>query len=235
MVGTRRKRRFLPVAALTSLALVAAACNVQDWAAGGKARPWYCDPTDTAINDGHTGGTGGHEPHYTEEKGPLSAEDCLVVNLQLTSAMNYAKQFPTAGVAEANGFTHLAPYIPGQGTHHVNDAAGITSTFNPTRPNLLMYDSNADSGKLTGMVWAVVSPHGPPEGFAGDNDHWHSHVSLCFNSSGFIIGDSITDQQCASRGGTNVDTSDTWLLHAWLPVYDGWVATDIFNKEHPTV
>ncbi len=232
--STRARRRF-GLAALVSLSLIAAACDVDDWATGGEHRPWYCDPSDTAINDGHTGGHGGHEPHYTEEKGPLSKEHCLALNVQLASATHYASQFPTAGDAEANGWTHLAPWIPGQGTHHVNDAAGVSSNFNPQRPNLLMYDSNLDSGKLTGMVWAVVSHHGPPEGFAGDNDHWHSHASLCFNADGFIIGDSITDEQCTRRGGTNVDTSDTWLLHVWLPIYEGWQATDIFNKEHPTV
>ncbi len=32
-----------------------------------------------------------------------------------------------------------------------------------------------------------------------------------------------------------MDTSDTWLVHVWLPVYDGWLATDIFNKEHPGI
>ncbi len=222
-------------ALLAALALIATACSVQDWAVGGPNRPWYCDPTDTAINDGHTGGHGGHHPHYTEEKGPLSAEHCLTLNLQLDLARAYAEQFPTALDAEANGWTHLAPYIAGQGTHHVNDEDGITTEFDPVRPNVLMYDSNADSARLTGMVWAVLSPHGPPAGFVGDNDHWHAHASLCFDATGFIIGDTITDEECAARGGTNVDTSDMWLLHVWLPVYDGWEATDIFNKEHPTV
>ncbi|MDG2026998.1 MAG: hypothetical protein P8J50_07795 [Acidimicrobiales bacterium] len=48
-------------------------------------------------------------------------------------------------------------------------------------------------------------------------------------------GDEITDEACANLGGTNMDTSDTWLVHVWLPVYDGWLATDIFNKEHPGI
>jgi hypothetical protein len=215
--------------------LIAAGCDVADWEQGGKHRPYYCDPTDTEINDGHTGGHGGHEPHYTEEKGPLSAQDCLTINIQFAVAVAYAAQFPTAGVAEANGFTHLAPWIPGQGTHHLNDADGISGNFDPTRPNLLMYDSNDDSGELTGMVWAVVNQHGPPEGFVGNNDHWHSHAALCFNSSGFIIGDSITDEQCAARGGTNVDTSKMWLLHVWLPEYADRQMDDVFNKTHPDV
>lgn len=233
--GSRmRPRRWLLLVA--ALSVLGAGCEVEDWAEGGQYRPWYCSPTDTAINDGH-GGHGGHM-HYTEEKGPLSASDCLQLNLMLNDAVAYASQFPTAGVAEANGWHHLAPWIPGQGTHHVNIERGVSAEFDPRRPNLLMYDSNSDSGELTGMVWAVESGMMPPEGFPGDNDHWHFHETLCFVQQAggpFIVGDGISDAECAARGGVNEDSSDTWLLHVWLPVYEGWEATDIFNKEHPTI
>lgn len=230
-----RSRRIWLVGAGVVVVLLAAACNPQDWAPGGPLRPWYCDPTDTAINDGHDGD---HQMHYTEEKGPLSATDCLALNLYLINAEAYAAQFPTAGVAEANGWHHLAPFISGQGTHHVNIERGVTAAFDPNRPNMLMYDSNADSARLTGMVWAVESGEMPPEGFPGNNDHWHFHERLCFiqgPDGPFIVGDNISDAQCAARGGVNQDTSDIWLLHVWLPVYEGWQATDIFNKTHPTV
>lgn len=238
MKSIRGSRRHWKLGVIMTMALVASGCQVADWAVGGGSRPWYCDPTDTAINDGHAVGDPTHPPHYTVEKGPLSAANCLSVNFYLSVASAYAAQFPTAGVAEANGWHHLAPYIPGQGTHHVNIARGVTSQFDPLKPNMLMYDSNSDSGKLTGMVWVVKSGMMPPAGFAGDNDHWHFHEKLCYiypSSGAFIVGDNITDAQCAARGGTNVDSSDTWLLHAWLPVFEGWLATDIFNKTHPTV
>jgi hypothetical protein len=217
-----------------AVVVFAAGCEVEDWAEGGQYRPWYCSPTDTAVNDGHDG-EDHTNAHYPNEKGPLSAEHCLALNIQLTIAANYAKQFPTAGVAEANGWHHLAPWIPGQGTHHVNVERGVTAEFDPLQPNLLMYDSNSDSGKLTGMVWAVNSGPHPPAGFLGDNDHWHYHETLCYIDGPFIVGDNITDEECASRGGVNQDTSNIWLLHVWLPVYEGWEATDIFNKTHPTV
>lgn len=110
-----------------------------------------------------------------------------------------------------------------------------TAEFNPDRPNMLMYDGNGSDAKLTGMVWAVQSGHMPPEGFSGDNDHWHFHEKLCYAPGPFIVGDNISDQLCTARGGVNEDASDTWLLHVWLPVYEGWMATDIFNKEHPTI
>ncbi len=214
--------------------LLASGCQLADWDVGGQYRPWYCDPTDTAINDGHAGGM----PHYTEEKGPLSAADCLTLNIHLNKAAAFASQFPTKADAEANGWHWLAPYIPGQGTHHVNIERNVTSEFDPDRPNMLMYDSNSSTARLTGMVWAVVSGDMPPEGFAGNNDQWHFHEKLCFTNGPngpFIVGDNISDAACTARGGVNQDSSDTWLLHVWLPVYDGWQATDIFNKTHPSV
>lgn len=173
--------------------------------------------------------------HYTEPKGPLSASHCARLNYHLFRAEEYASQFPTAGVAEANGWHHLAPWIPGQGTHHVNIKRGVTSEFDPTKPNMLMYDSNDDSGQLTGMVWVVQSGAMPPAGFDGDNDHWHFHEKLCYIPGPFIVGDNISDQACTNLGGVNEDSSDTWLLHVWLPEYDGWQATDIFNKTHPGI
>ena len=235
MFGNQKRR----VAGLAvALAAVATSCDITPWAEGGVERPYYCDPTDTAVNDGHGDGhAGGHHFPYTEEKGPLSAYDCVALHVYLNAAEEYAAQFPTAGVAEANGWHHLAPWIPGQGTHHVNIETGIPTEFDPWKPNMLMFDSNSDSGELTGMVYVVQSGHMPPEGFLGDNDHWHAHEDLCFvyNPGPFIIGDNISDAACEARGGVNEDWSDTWLLHVWLPEYEGWQATDIFNKEHPTI
>jgi hypothetical protein len=229
VVSTSRLR-LIPVVLI--VALLSTACNYLDWGQGGPEREWWCDPTDTAVNDGHSGA--GHEYPYTEEKGPLTAGQCLIIDYQLEQAVQVALQFPTAGEAEDNGWFQLAPWIPGQGTHHMDTSYGIPTEFDWTRPTMLMYDSNSRSGQLTGMVWVVTSGHNPPEGFVGDNDHWHNHQALCYRN-GTIIGDGLTDAQCAARGGTNVDASGTWLLHVWLPVYDGWQATDIFNKTHPGI
>jgi hypothetical protein len=234
MTLQRSRRVFRGAGAILVLAFFASGCQLADWAPGGQFRPWYCDPTDTAVNDGHDGDD--HmAAHYTEEKGPLSSADCLNLNVKLSQATKYASQFPSAGVAEANGWHHLAPYVPGQGTHHVNIARGVTDQFDPKRPNMLMYDGNSDSAKLTGMVWVVKSGPHPPAGFAGNNDQWHYHEKLCYVDGPFIVGDNITDAACANLGGINQDSSDTWLLHVWLPTYEGWQATDIFNKTHPSV
>jgi len=241
MTTPKRSRRRWPrtVAVLLVLTLVASACdfsNFSAWAPGGSERETFCDPTDIALNDGPTSGATG-VPHfpYTQEKGPLSAQDCFNLDLQLTVASQYAALFPTKAVAEANGWDWLAPWIPGQGTHNINAANGITTTFDPLRPTMLMFDGNFDSAPLTGMVWAVESNTGPPEGFGGGNDQWHVHATLCFIPGPFVVGDNISDAECTALGGVNQDTSNIWLLHVWLPVYKDWVATDIFNRWHPLI
>lgn len=220
-----------------SLMLFASGCELADWDVGGAEREFYCDPSDTEINDGHGGGHqgGAHFP-YDEPKGPLTATECLALDIHLTNAVEFAGQFPTAGDAQDAGWFRLAPWIPGQGTHHMDPSYGIPTSFDWSRPTMLMYDSNSRSGQLTGMVWAVNTGSGnpPPEGFHGSNDHWHAHQTLCYRN-GTIVGDNTSDAECAALGGTNVDSSGIWLLHVWLPEYDGWQATDIFNKEHPGI
>lgn len=235
-MGKTKRRLGLACAAL----LFATGCDVADWDIGGSEREFYCDPTDTELNDGHGGGHDGHHggDHfpYHHPKGPLSDTECLALDVHLTHAVEFASQFPTAGDAEDAGWFRLAPWIPGQGTHHLDPSYGIPTSFDWSRPTMLMYDNNNRSGQLTGMVWAVDTGAGnpPPEGFFGSNDHWHAHAMLCFRNGG-VIGDNISDAECAARGGVNQDTSGIWLVHVWLPEYEGWQATDIFNKEHPYI
>jgi hypothetical protein len=230
-------RRFVRVAAVVSaFAFFAIACNPSvDWSAGGDERRAWCDPTDTEVNHGHGGGghSGRHFP-YTEPKGPLSWQDCALNAFFIERGAAEAALYPAKGIAEANGWRYLAPWIPGQGTHHVRDT-GVPTTFDPSGPQMLMFDGEYDNAPLTGMVWVVTSGHAPPAGFEGDNYHWHAHQVLCFIDGPFIVGDNISDALCAAHGGVNQDSSGSWLVHVWLPVYDGWEATDIFNKEHPGI
>lgn len=237
-----RIRRRLVVPLVGVLAVVATAClPVTLPFEPGTARPFFCDPTDTAINDGHAHG-GGHmmnDPFhqtYTQPKGPLSGADCRALNSQLMAAQQWVMQFPTVADAEAAGFKQAAVWSPGQGIHYV-DPNRLTGPFDPTRPNWLMYDGTAPNSKLTGMMFLVASGTYPPAGFPGGNDHWHTHGALCtqMGSWPFIIGEHLTDAECAAIGGVNTLFDTMWMVHVWLPEYAGWQATDIFNKTHPAI
>ncbi|HZJ27946.1 MAG TPA: hypothetical protein VFF40_13200 [Acidimicrobiia bacterium] len=190
-----------------------------------STRPFWCEST---------GGEGTHgSAYYTNlgiQKGMLSWEDCLELSGNLDDALAYAMQWPTRGAAEADGWNAQVNYATGMGTHH---ALGnpLQGSFDPGRPNFLQYDGNGPDAKLVGMSWYVNNgPAGPPAGFPGDNDWWHTHEYLCIaNGSGLVI----RDGQClAGQDGVSVYLGDFWMVHAWI--VPGWFhQSDIFVGHHP--
>jgi hypothetical protein len=197
------------------------------------ARSGWCDPTDTAVNDGHTAS---FFATYSTPKGPLSAADCQSVVGHLNRASEFASWFPTVAAAKAAGWVQATVWTPGQGIHFV-DPARETGPFDPDRPNWLQYNGTTPTANLVGMMFLVESGASPPAGFAGSNDHWHNHDVLCIDEGAnpFVIGEHVSDAFCAAIGGVNVVSTSQWMVHVWLPKYAGWDATDIFNNNHPSV
>lgn len=222
-------RRVLP---LLALALVLSACYPLSYEPGTE-RPTLCDPTDTAVNDGHTTT---FFASYSQAKGPLSQVDCRVVVSYLNTAADYAAQFPTVADAKAAGWIQATVWTPGQGIHFA-DPTRLYGPFEPERPNWLQYNGTAPSAALAGMMFLVDSGVTPPSGFPGANDHWHNHDELCIDADAtpFVIGEHVSDSFCEAMGGVNTDVSTQWMVHAWLPKYAGWDATDIFNNNHPAL
>jgi len=204
----------------------------------GTPRPSWCDPTDTAVNDGHT-------PRfaavYTTPKGPLSQSDCQEVASYIQEAQDFAVKYPTVAAAKAAGWVQATVFTPGQGAHFA-DPNRLTGPFDPRRPNYLMYNGTAPTANLVGMMFLVdtggtPTTTNPPAGFPGANDHWHNHGVLCVrDSDGVVVGEGLSDSTCLSFGGHNTQQfSSEWMVHVWLPVYAGWQATDIFNVSHPSL
>jgi hypothetical protein len=188
-------------------------------------RPWWCNST---------GGEGTHGSQYYMDqgivKGPLSWEDCLEVSAQFDAALEFAQQWPTRGEAEADGWNATVNYAMGMGTHH---ALGnpLQGDFDPEQPNFLQYDGNGPDAKLVGMSWYVNNgPAAPPEGFAGDNDWWHTHEYLCISRDTGLV---IRDGRCQpGDNGTSVYLGNYWMVHAWI--VPGWhFQTDVYRGHHP--
>ncbi len=213
-------------------ALVVGACYPLDYMPG-TPRPSWCDPTDTAVNDGHTAS---FFANYSQAKGPLSQDNCFAVVGYLNNAINYAAQFPTVADARAAGWIQATVWTPGQGIHFV-DPTRLTGPFDPERPNYLLYNGTAPTANLAGLMFLVESGATPPAGFPGANDHWHNHDKLCVDADAepFIIAENVSDAFCTAIGGVNTVYTSQWMLHAWVPKYAGWSATDIFNNSHPSL
>jgi hypothetical protein len=231
-LASPRTTRRLAATILAAAVMLLAATACQPAA---PARAYWCDPSDTAINDGH-GGTL-FNAAYTKPKGPLTTIDCLALTNQLNSARDWVESVaPTVSAAESAGFVQAAVWQSGQGYHYV-DPSRTSGPLDLTRPNWLMFDGTGPSARVVGMMYLVSSGSSPPVGFPGSNDHWHQHHQLCVTRAYpiFIGGDHMTDAECQAIGGTNQMFSDTWMVHVWLPRYDSWLPTDIFNKSHPNI
>ncbi len=208
--------------------------------------PWFCNSS----------GTGGHhiDPVYENStKGEFSQTDCSIVTLQFAAALEWAMQWPNISAAEADGWHMAVDYVEGMGTHHVrlNDfwmdgnqdfdredpefpGTRMDRVFEYDKPEFLMYAGTDPDSELVGFAWYVKSdPQNPPYGFAGDNDWWHRHESLCFNNASFLtMGEDIDDETCDQRQGTNVILGDFWMVHAWI--LEPWLQQyDVFANHHP--
>lgn len=217
---------------LLVVATVLGGCYPLDYMPG-TTRPTWCDPTDTVVNDGHTAS---FYASYSTPKAPLSQVDCQAVVGHLNGATNFVAQFPTVADAQAAGWVQATVWTPGQGIHFM-DPARKTGPFDPERPNWLQYNGTAPTSRLVGMMFLVESGLAPPAGFPGSNDHWHNHDKLCIDADAVphVIGEHLSDSYCAAIGGVNTVYTSQWMVHAWLPKYAGWDATDIFNNNHPSL
>ena len=207
-------------------------------------RNWWCSSS----------GMGGHhvDPAYEGmTKGELSDEDCQSVNEQFAAAIAWAMQWPTLGEAEDDEFHMVVDYVEGMGTHHTRignfsmdddfdprdpefPGTRMDSVFEYDKPEFLMYSGTESNSTLVGFAWYVkTNSTTPPEGFAGDNDWWHRHGSLCFRDETFqAAGEDLSDEECESGPATNVHLHDYWMVHAWI--IEPWLQQyDVFANYHP--
>jgi hypothetical protein len=72
----------------------------------------------------------------------------------------------------------------------------------------------------------------PPDGFAGENDPWHVHRTLCLGGGGVLGDESTTKEECEARGGRVAPLENLWMMHMWnVP---GWESRwGLFSSEHP--
>jgi hypothetical protein len=233
------------VAALVLSCLVTVSCSAsggQEQGEPAKAKekqgPFYCD----AVGDGTPLGGHGNGSHVAsayegKQKGELNADDCAELGRQLEQANASGEGLQTRGAAEAAGWTELAQYIPGLGTHHVmgrfRDA--LSAPLDLAKPAFLIYGGLDADAPLVGFSYIAPGSSDPPEAFAGGNDWWHLHQKLCLSSNNDILAgaEEIPDDECAALGGRQIDLGKgIWLLHLWsVPDYE--MKLDIFASGHP--
>ena len=110
------------------------------------------------------------EPFWCAPEGgvALGTDDCNVLSAQLDIAASIARGHHTAASATAGGAASSA-YAAGSGAPFRFRAP--TATFDPVKPDTLLYDSTAPTAQVVGIEWNVASASAPA-GFQGPNDVW---------------------------------------------------------------
>jgi len=178
--------------------------------------------------EGQNGAESGYanNAYVGKTKGTLSRADCLTNAATYDRVLKYAMRFPTKG---SQSFPEAVQFVKGLGTHNMTGSMGGPSG----NPFFLQYDGESASAPLAGMSWFTYAGAQPPAGFAGNNDFWHSHTSLCYTSKTNIketapgapgIGvaaNEISDAECQKLGGVNLKLPGIWMSHAWIvPGYE---------------
>ena len=91
----------------------------------------------------------------------------------MVAARTVVDKYPTVKEATAAGYRMSTPYVPCIGAHYTN--VSLVAKFDPAAPSELLYDGTGPDAKIVGLSYLVLHPGGPPDGFAGTNDHWHQH------------------------------------------------------------
>jgi hypothetical protein len=168
---------------------------------------------------------------------PLDAPTRELVAQQLTQARDHAMQYPTVADATAAGYRLAGGFAPGSGAHYVGGPMTGGNTFDPNAVQSLIYDGTSPTSKIVGLMYYAMGD--APEGFAGPNDHWHRHSSVCVKYANgqidvpFPADADVTKEQCTEAGGFFM-TITGYMVHAW--VVPGWESPQgVFSHENVNV
>jgi hypothetical protein len=165
------------------------------------------------------GDTGGHGGHVGPQPwvAMTDQDECDRLQGELAEARELALAHPTAADAIADGYRRVTSYVPGIAAHYMRFDL-VDGEFSLAEPEMILYDGDGPDARVVGLSYYLVHEGDaePSQGFTGANDHGHRHVGLCQGPTG-VIGDStLTEEECAARGGRKSDGSAGWMIHAWV-------------------
>lgn len=166
-----------------------------------EARPGHADSVHGGSHPSAPGSGGFGD-------GISPGDAALLVRVRAATA-----KYESVEVARSEGFSLVVRELPGMGAHFVRIGATPGRSFDPERPNLLLYRNEGSSWKLmaVGYILAKDAFPKPPDTFEGA--HWHSHQWLCIFGSGSV--GVMPQSECSSKGGFWVEDTG-WMLHVWL-------------------
>ena len=171
----------------------------------------------------------------------LAPESRALLEHQLDLTVLVAQTFPTVADALAAGYYDVGGFSPGLGTHLVGggmpDFDGVLADDELLRPTSLIYAGSAPDARIAGFMYTSMRPPAEMEGeagFAGPNDHWHTHSGVCLADATALGSDgSITEAECSAKGGSFLDI-DISMTHVWtVPAYTSPLG--VFSHDNPSI
>jgi hypothetical protein len=106
---------------------------------------------------------------------------------------------------------------------------------------MLVFDGVGPDAPLAGFMYLSYGTEGEPAGFAGPNDHWHYHESVCIvvRADGTIDTPfgadlpGVTEEMCADEGGAFMPVT-VYMVHVWnVPGYES--PDGMFTELNPRI
>jgi hypothetical protein len=164
-----------------------------------------------AGEEGHDHAVSGAHLFGPAPEVPLRGATASRFDGELAAARAAIADLDTTAEAAAAGYVLSSTPAPGVGVHWVNWEQ-IAKPFDPARPAMLLFSRIRGEDRLVGFSYWVQSDI-EPSGFAGINDHWHTHSGLCV-VNGWVERENVAAP--ALCPGDLLDGGDLWMLHAWL-------------------
>jgi hypothetical protein len=196
----------------------------------------------------------GEMAHMYGPDQPLDATTQTVLRHQLALTRLISDRFPTLKDAMDHGSTHQGAFGPGLGIHMSIPTSNMPDGPAPDQslpvipgtltdaqimhPANLMYAGTDSDSPIAGFMYTAMAA-GEPEGFAGPNDHWHTHGKLCIKMNGpggkieVLHNAEKTPEGCTSAGGMFIPQT-TYMVHVWtVPGYES--NRGVFSDINPSL
>ena len=187
----------------------------------------------------------GHHHMIGTEEHALNPADRKTLSAQIAATIETAKKYPTVADALAAGYQQVGPYMPGIGAHYISYAGGqglnpdgVMDDADLAHPLAIIYDGTDPTSVIAGFMYYSMSAK-EPAGFAGANDVWHYHESIClkFGPTGietpYGLDKSATKKECTAAGA-NLMKQTQWMLHVWS--VPGWESRQgLFGEVNPAL
>ncbi|WP_223669139.1 hypothetical protein [Kangiella shandongensis] len=112
------------------------------------------------------------------------------LEVELSQARQATALYHNLDNALIDGYVDIGVYVPGMGHHYLNFSY-VDDAFEVDKPEVLVYANSEAGGKLRLVALEYLIPAAlsasAPEGFTGDEDHWHINQDI-----------------------------NMWALHAWI-------------------